>query len=48
MPALGTQGDSDELVPGPLATYDLIICHQDRIVFHDHYESPEQRLRCLR
>ncbi|MFJ2420197.1 hypothetical protein [Streptomyces brevispora] len=48
MTALGTQGDSDEPAPGPLATYDLIICHQDRIVFHDHYESPEQRLRCLR
>ncbi|MFG3403761.1 hypothetical protein [Streptomyces sp. NPDC048142] len=31
-------GDSDELDPGPLATYDLIICHQDRIMFHDHYE----------
>ncbi|WP_371793114.1 hypothetical protein OG285_32815 [Streptomyces sp. NBC_01471] len=47
MPALGTQGDSDELVCGPPATYDLIICHQDRIVFHDHYDSPQQRPRCL-
>lgn len=46
--ASGTQGDSDQLAPGPLATYARIVCHRDRIVFHDHYESPEQRLRCLR
>ncbi|MFE4334059.1 hypothetical protein ACFRQM_32995 [Streptomyces sp. NPDC056831] len=45
MTASGLQRDSDELAPSPLTTYDLIICHQDRIVFHDHYESPEQRLR---
>ncbi|MFD4949950.1 hypothetical protein ACFWNT_47680 [Streptomyces sp. NPDC058409] len=45
MTASGPQRDSDELAPSPLTTYDLIICHQDRIVFHDHYESPEQRLR---
>lgn len=43
MTAIGTQGDSDELASGPPATYDLIICHQDRIVFHDHYESLPRR-----
>ncbi|MFC9756707.1 hypothetical protein [Streptomyces sp. NPDC056921] len=45
MSASGAKGDSDELAPSPLTTYDLIICHQDRIVFHDYYESTEQRLR---
>ena len=24
----------------PTATYDLVICHDDRIVFHDHYAVP--------
>ncbi|MFD7669072.1 hypothetical protein [Streptomyces sp. NPDC059788] len=47
MTVFGAQGDSDELAPGLLTIYDLIICHQGRPVFHDHYESPEQRLRCL-
>ncbi|MFB7917060.1 hypothetical protein [Streptomyces sp. NPDC056061] len=41
----GPQGDSDGLAPNSLSTYDLIICHNERIVFHDHYESAEQRLR---
>lgn len=45
MTAIGTQVDSDELVPGPDTTYDLVICHNDRIVFHDHYTSPAFRLR---
>lgn len=45
MTAIGTQVDSDELVPGPDITYDLVICHNDRIVFHDHYTSPAFRLR---
>ncbi|WP_269146289.1 hypothetical protein [Streptomyces endocoffeicus] len=36
----GTQGDSDEFFPGPPATYDRIICQQDRIVSRDHDESP--------
>ncbi|MBK3582258.1 hypothetical protein JHN49_00440 [Streptomyces sp. MBT57] len=45
MNALVTQGDSDKPAPDLHTTYDLIICHQDRIVFHDHYEAPEQRLR---
>lgn len=45
MNTLVTQGDSDKPAPGPHTTYDLIICHEDRIVFHDHYEAPEQRLR---
>lgn len=39
------QGNSDELTPSLLTTYDLIICHENRIVFHEHYESPEQRQR---
>lgn len=47
MTATGTQADSDELAPGPDATYDLVICHEDRIVFHDHYVSPAFRLRML-
>lgn len=45
MTAIGTQVDSDKLVPGPDTTYDLVICHNDRIVFHDHYTSPAFRLR---
>lgn len=45
MTTIGTQVDSDELVPGPDTTYDLVICHNDRIVFHDHYQSPAFRLR---
>lgn len=44
MTALGTHRDSDELAENPYATYDLIICRHDQIVFHDHYETPEQRL----
>ncbi|MCX5103451.1 hypothetical protein [Streptomyces sp. NBC_00439] len=43
MTASSPQSDSDELTPSPLTTYDLIICHDDRIVFHDHYKSPEER-----
>lgn len=45
MTTIGTQVDSDELVPGPDTTYDLVICHNDRIIFHDHYPSPAFRLR---
>src|SRR5207248_65913 len=37
--------NSDELAPDLAVTYDLIICHDERIVFHDHYESPDLRLR---
>ncbi|PUB32497.1 hypothetical protein C8K30_1011023 [Promicromonospora sp. AC04] len=36
--------DSGELAPGPCTTYDLIVCHDDRVVFHDHYATAEQRL----
>lgn len=36
---------SEELAPQAGTTYDLIICHGDRIVFHDYYESAETRLR---
>ena len=35
----------DQLDPDPASRFDLIICHGDRLVFHDHYGSPEQRLR---
>lgn len=47
MTAIGTPAEPDELVPGPEATYDLILCRHDRIIFHDHYESPPWRLRML-
>jgi len=42
-----TQAGSEELVPGLEVTYDLIICHNDGLVFHDHYISPALRLRML-
>ncbi|MCQ6272024.1 hypothetical protein M8J71_16255 [Pseudarthrobacter sp. R1] len=45
MTATGIQAGSEELVPGPDSAYDLVICHDDRIVFHDHYPSPAFRLR---
>lgn len=45
MTAPSPQSGSNELTPSPLTTYDLIICHDDRIVFHDHYKSPEERKR---
>jgi hypothetical protein len=45
MTAIRTRTDADELVACPDATYDLVICHEDRIVFHDHYSSPAFRLR---
>jgi hypothetical protein len=45
MTTSGTPTSSDQPAPDPAATYDLIICHDDRMVFHDHYESPEHRLR---
>ncbi|MGI8306971.1 hypothetical protein [Saccharopolyspora hattusasensis] len=49
MTAIGTRADSDELAPNLNATYDLIICHGDRVVFHDHYQNPERRLHmCVR
>lgn len=38
-------GRSEELAPHAGTTYDLIICHGDRIVFHDYYESAATRLR---
>ncbi|MFK0244564.1 hypothetical protein ACIQUM_07685 [Amycolatopsis azurea] len=30
---------------GPNTTFDLMICHDDRILFRGHYDSPEGRLR---
>ena len=36
---------ADALADAPDSTYDLIVLHQDRIVFHDHCDSPQQRLR---
>lgn len=47
MTSMRSHAGSDELGPGPEASYDLIICHDDRIVFHDHYSSPALRLRML-
>ncbi|MEU7318365.1 hypothetical protein [Streptomyces sp. NPDC007083] len=47
MTSIGTQADSDEPASGPDSTYDLIICRDDRIVFHDRYDSPAFRLRML-
>lgn len=44
MTANGTRVDSDGLAPGPRTTYDLIVCRDDRVVFHDHYATPQQRL----
>lgn len=38
---------TDEVELGTEAAYDLIICHDHRIVFHDHYASPALRLRML-
>ncbi|UJW28843.1 hypothetical protein L3Q67_26650 [Saccharothrix sp. AJ9571] len=45
MTSMGPRTGSDALAPNPAATYDLIIGHGGRIVFHDHYDSPEVRLR---
>lgn len=45
MTAINSRRDSDEFAPATDLTHDLIICNQDRIVFHDHYDSPQQRLR---
>lgn len=47
MTSTRTEIGSEELEPGLEASYDLIICHQDRIIFHDHYASPALRLRML-
>lgn len=43
MNALGPQ-DSDGLARNRRTTYDLIVCRDDRVVFHDHYATAEQRL----
>lgn len=47
MTSMRSHVGSDELAPDPESSYDLIICHDDRIVFHDHYASPALRLRML-
>lgn len=41
------QAGSGKFAPSREVTYDLIICHNDAIVFHDHYGSPALRLRML-
>ena len=48
MSVLGTRHDVDDLEQGSSATFDLIICHDERIVLHDVYGNPHLRLRmCL-
>ncbi|MFE4834459.1 hypothetical protein ACFRAU_07235 [Arthrobacter sp. NPDC056691] len=44
MTAPGTETVTGEPAPGSRASYDLILCQADRIVFHGHYETPAQRL----
>ncbi|WP_026820051.1 hypothetical protein [Arthrobacter castelli] len=48
MSAINSRTHTDTLVNGQQATHDLIVLNGDRIVFHDHYDSPQQRLdRCI-
>jgi hypothetical protein len=44
MTATGMRHESDELIESRFATYDLIICHDNQIVFRDQYETREKRL----
>ncbi|QNE18104.1 hypothetical protein F1D05_09650 [Kribbella qitaiheensis] len=44
MTAIDTHSGPDELIERPPATYDLIICCDDQILFRDHYETREKRL----
>ena len=45
MTTVESRDNSDALAGAPDSTYDLIVLHRDRIVFHDHCDSPQQRLR---
>ncbi|MGC4939371.1 hypothetical protein [Kribbella sp. DT2] len=48
MTAIGMRHEPDELIQSRFATYDLIICHDNRIVFRDQYETREKRLsQCI-
>jgi hypothetical protein len=48
MTAIGMRHESDELIESRFATYDLIICHDNQIVFRDQYETREKRLsQCI-
>ncbi len=48
MTAIGMRHESEELIQSRFATYDLIICHDNRIVFRDQYETREKRLsQCI-
>ncbi|WP_020385292.1 hypothetical protein [Kribbella catacumbae] len=48
MTAIGAHVESGEFIESPHATYDLIICHDNRIVFRGHYETREKRLdQCI-
>jgi hypothetical protein len=48
MTANGMRHESDELIESRFATYDLIICHDNQIVFRDQYETREKRLsQCI-
>ncbi|MFD2794641.1 hypothetical protein ACFS27_13875 [Promicromonospora vindobonensis] len=44
MTTIGTRADSAELDRSSRTTYDLIVCRDDRVVFHDHYATRVQRL----
>lgn len=44
MTETSTRTESTEFAD-PCETFDLIVLHRDRIVFHDHYDDPQQRLR---
>ena len=44
MTAIRTRADATDLAPSTRTTYDLIVCREDRVVFHDHYATAEQRL----
>ena len=45
MTTVDSRDHADALVDDPGSTYDLIVLHRDRIVFHDHAGSPKERLR---
>jgi hypothetical protein len=48
MTAIGARPQSDEFIESPHSTYDLIICHDNRILFRGHYETREKRLgQCI-
>ncbi|MFB6724916.1 hypothetical protein ACFCV3_32365 [Kribbella sp. NPDC056345] len=48
MTAIGARPETGEFIESPHATYDLIICHDNRIIFRGHYETRQKRLdQCI-